>query len=287
MRYRAGALRLRPGSLAGGRASVGGRTASPDSRGRSVRRSLRGLRGDQEQDDRRDDQAVDDERRVVVTARPRRAGRRWQAGRPPAPPACRRRTGLPALREISEEHVVDTAIDDRSERGRSEEEGESRSGVAVELHETACSDRDTRARHAWHESEALGETHDHCPRPRSPIPTRCRLRSARQRRDPEGREEDRDLPRLTEVVGEDGLERGPDDQRRNRRDDDEPDDPPLRSAIRRLRIERPSAARRASMSCQKYATTATVVPRCSATSNVWLNSSCVSRYVQLRARAGE
>ena len=37
------------------------------------------------------------------------------------------------------------------------------------------------------------------------------------------------------------------------------------------------------MSLQKYATTATSVPRWSATSNVWLKRSCCSRYVQSAA----
>src|SRR4029079_1199316 len=36
----------------------------------------------------------------------------------------------------------------------------------------------------------------------------------------------------------------------------------------------------ATRSCRKYPPTASIVPRCSATSNVWLKSSCCSRYVQ-------
>ena len=55
-------------------------------------------------------------------------------------------------------------------------------------------------------------------------------------------------------------------------------------SMRLFRIERQSAARSARISCQKYATTAVVVPRCRATSNVRLKSSCVSRYVQFASQ---
>src|SRR5918996_1605276 len=49
-------------------------------------------------------------------------------------------------------------------------------------------------------------------------------------------------------------------------------------STRRRRTLPIQAATRRTTSRQKYATTATRVPTCSATSKVWLNSSCVSRY---------
>ena len=57
----------------------------------------------------------------------------------------------------------------------------------------------------------------------------------------------------------------------------------VRSAGLRIRLRAmlpTSAPASSTMSRQKYATTATSVPRWSATSKVWLKASCCSRYVQ-------
>ena len=51
-------------------------------------------------------------------------------------------------------------------------------------------------------------------------------------------------------------------------------------STRRRATLRSHAPRRSRISRRKYATTATSVPRWSATSKVWLNASCSSRYVQ-------
>ena len=137
-----------------------------------------------------------------------------------------------------------------------QQEREARGGVAVEPEEARRRDRDPRARDARHQREALREAdREPCRSVRSSIDRRsCGRRSAQPSSRPNAGEEDRDLPRLAEVLRDHVLEREPDDRGGNRRDDHHPGDAllarPDRSAARSV----PTTRRRASTrSCQKYA----------------------------------
>ena len=113
---------------------------------------------------------------------------------------------------------------DGAEHDRDEEQKrEPRGGVAGQPEEPGRGDRDPRARHAGHQRERLRAADpEGAPEPdlvhRLPLrPAICEPEDAC-----EDGEEDRDLPRLPEVLGDHRLPGGADERRRHRRDRDDP-----------------------------------------------------------------
>ena len=111
---------------------------------------------------------------------------------------------------------------------KQQEEGEPRRRVPIESEEAAGRDRDPRPRDTGHEREALREADGdallqrqvvHRPRHRPAVGP------AEEKAEP--RQEDRDLPGLAHVLGDEVLEQEADHPRRDRRRDDHPRHPLL------------------------------------------------------------
>ena len=184
----------------------------------------------EKEDDCGEEQPVDDEDRVVVAADvAEQAPDREQAarrGRDHPHQEWPRRAG----RQVAEEHVGHALPERGTEDDRDEEqERDARRGVPVEAEEAGGRDRDPRARDAGHEREALGEAdRDRCARPEVGHAAPRRRAVHEPEEDAEDGQEDRDLPGLAQVLGDEILAQGADGRGRDGGDSNEPRDARLR-----------------------------------------------------------